>query len=267
MSSDQSTDAAALVVYTQGKVGSKALVRSLRATVTERVWEVQAMTRRGAADHRRVKESRGGDVVTSEDDEFIELLERVGSISLRTVTTVRNPVDTAVSTFFYNFSAVRPGDDITTLSDSEIASGVSAGVGFSNPRYHLDWFDLEFRPSTGIDVYRLDPFNGSVRATASVMFGRNGAVSRRTSVDALVIRLEDFATTCLGVLSDFLGSPIAPLPRENAGLTARYADRYEAFLQGGKLETAWLDDQLSSPYARYFYTDDERDATLERWCP
>src|SRR5690606_29438010 len=94
----------------------------------------------------------------SEDRQFAEFLEAHPDTNMRAVSVVRDPVAIAVSSLFYNFTPRNPGVDIDEVSDDEFIDRLVRGESFSHPSFHLDWFDIEVEPLTGIDVYEAGEF-------------------------------------------------------------------------------------------------------------
>jgi hypothetical protein len=164
------------------------------------------------------------------------------------VTIVRDPVSQAVSAFFH--ARGRSGEaapaDVAALAVELAESGFV--------RAPLRWFDREFAPALGIDVYA-HPFD-PVRGTTIV---------ETPSVRVLVLRQESLAAAP-GALAGFLGldAPV-PIPPRNAASDKPYAAEYEAFVRAAALPSDLLERVYSSRYARHFYAADEIAAARQRW--
>lgn len=161
--------------------------------------------------------------------------------------------------FFYNFGPRNPETDIHDVPDSEIVDRLVAGQSFSHPSYHLDWFNIEVEPMTGVDVYSHGRF--PVELGSTVYSGYLG--ERHT--DLLTFRLEDLSQVGAQALAGFYGKPIQEIKPVNTADEQAYSDRYKAFKRNVKLPIAWVAWQLNSQYAQFFYTEDERAKFAERW--
>jgi hypothetical protein len=146
-------------VYTQGKVGSKAVLATLRSMFADDdvyVWDFRRTSLEGVRQHNTMRGDRPRLLV--DEPEIAQFLQAHPDRDMRLTSVVRDPVAINLSSFFYNFGPRNPGLSILSLSDSEIVDRLVAGEAFSSPSYHLDWFDIEVSPQMGIDVYRNESF-------------------------------------------------------------------------------------------------------------
>jgi hypothetical protein len=165
------------------------------------------------------------------------------------ITTVREPIAQAVSAFFHGSPRRRLLE--RSPSVEELAT-VLVDEGWV--RTALRWFDREFAPALGIDVYdeAFDPACGY-------------AVLSRPAVRVLLARQENLRDAP-EVLGSFLGRPDAvPVPARNEGASKEYAARYRDFLSNVRLPAAVLDQAYNSRYARHFYADGELEQFRRRW--
>jgi len=245
-------------VYTQGKVGSKSLVATLSKAFSDRhIWDFRRTFDR-VADHLAIRGTRPR--LLSEDVEFTQFVREQPVVDLMLIATVREPVAIAVSSFFYNFGPRNPDMDIVSLTDEEIRQRLVAGESFNQPSFHLDWFDIEVRPFLGLDVYEHAPFprDTGYAIYAAILGGRSSRL--------LVIRLEDLDRVAAQALAEFFGIQIEyESDRQNVGCAQAYGSRYAAFLASAKLRRSWVEWQLNSKYARFFYSLNERKAAALRW--
>lgn len=246
-------------IYTQGKVGSKSLVAALQTMYPDQhVWDTRRGLMEGVLEHERIRGTRPR--LLSEDREFAEFLLKQSGVKMSLVSAVREPVAIAVSSLFYNFIPRNPDVDINEVADEEFAARLQRGESFSSPSFHLDWFDIEVKPLTGIDVYADGPFPTE---TGYRVYG--GDMEDRHT-DLLVMRLEDLGRIGTSALSEFTGKEApAELPRINTGDDTEYAARYDAFKREARLPEEWVMWQLNSQFARHFYTDQEREGFAARW--
>lgn len=248
-----------IAAYTQGKVATKSLVAALEGMYPDtHIWDVRRGLMEGVIEHESIRGTRPN--LLSEDRQFAQLLLDNTTIDLRLASIVREPVGIAVSSLFYNFIPRNTGIDINEVEDVEIIDRLVKGESFSSPSFHLDWFDIEVKPLTGIDVYASKDF--PVTEGYAEYRGTNG---KRTS-ELLVMRLEDLQRVASVALSGFF-SRQAPssLPRNNVGAEAAYGPRYEAFKNSARLPEEWVMWQLDSRYAQYFYSKEELNQHAQRW--
>jgi hypothetical protein len=253
-------------VYTQGKVGSKAVLAALRGAYSGDseagdnmyVWDYRRSDIEGVKQHQVVQGNRRR--LLSDDPEIAQFLVDHPDRDLKLTTIVREPIAINISSFFYNFGPRNPEVDINDVSDAQIVDRLVAGESFSSRSYHLDWFDIEVAPMTGIDVYK----HKAVPADQQGTIYKADLGQRHT--DLLAIRLEDIALHGAAAVSRFYAKNITHIPRENAGDEQAYADRYAAFKQSLQLPVDWVNWQLNSRYARFFYTTEERADIAKKWC-
>jgi len=179
----------------------------------------------------------------------------------KVVSVVREPVAINLSSFFYNFVPRNPGVNIHDLSDEDIIERLKKGESFSSPTFHLDWWDIEVAPMTGIDVYGYGEFpiqDGSAVYSADLK-GRH--------TDLLVMRQEDLRSVARAALSDYYGIEVPELARVNTAedSTNNYADRYAQFKAEASLPEDWVTAQMNSRYAQFFYSPEEREAFTNKW--
>jgi len=249
----------AIAVYTQGKVGSKSLVVALECMHPGiHVWDIRRGLMEGVIEHEKIRGTRPR--LLSEDRQFAEFLLEQPDTDLKAVSVVRDPVAIAVSSLFYNFIPRNPGVNIDEVTNEEFAERLVRGESFSSPSFHLDWFDIEVEPLTGIDVYNAGefPIDTGYREYEGIRD------DRRTNL--LVMRLEDLSRVAKTALTGFFGIE-APdeLPRNNAGTDTAYGARYDAFKASAKLPEEWVSWQLTSRFATHFYSPQELDDFANRW--
>ena len=253
-------------VYTQGKVGSKAVLASLNSAFSSLeeagenmyVWDYRRSDLAGVKEHQAVQGNRRR--LLADDPEIADFLSAHLQRDLRMVSVVREPVAISLSSFFYNFVPRNPGVNIHELTDEEIIERLKAGESFSSRSFHLDWFDIEVEPMTGIDVYESGPF------PYSQGFDHYSGMTTR-STDLLVLRLEDASRVARQALTDFYGIDVPELDQVNTAEQAEtgYVDRYRSFKNNASLPEEWVMWQLDSKYAGFFYTPEEREAFANRW--
>lgn len=168
------------------------------------------------------------------------------------ITLVRDPVAANLSMFFQIFDliyGVPYRDDLFTVD--ELAEGFLARYPHYRP---VTWFDVEFRTTTGIDVYRHE-------------FARESghAVITQRHLDVLLLKCETADEVKAEAIRRFVGLDDFALVRSNTAARKAYARQYQEVRSRLVVPDALLDDLYESRYARHFYTDGERAAFRARW--
>ena len=243
-----------LVVFSMGKTGSTAIARALHDATGEPVFQVFRLEperlaqaeRRYRAGHPRAPFAGAHHLWESQ----YLLRKPPGERAPWTViTTVREPIAQAVSAFFHG-----AGLRQRLAAHPTVAALVEALVDEHWTRPPVRWFDREFAPALGIDVYErtFDP---------AVGFG----VIDTEAVQVLLLRQENF-DAAPALLAHFLHrhDPV-PVPARNEGAGRAYGERYREFLATARMPDRLLDEAYGSRYARHFYADSELADFRRRW--
>jgi hypothetical protein len=254
-------------VYTQGKVGSKAVLAALEDAFGVYppeesgmyVWDYRRSGLEGVRQHQQITGTRRR--LLSDDPEVAQFMVDHPERDFRVVSVVREPVAINLSSFFYNFVPRNPGVNIQELSDEEIITRLKKGESFSSPSFHLDWWDIEVKPMTGIDVYQYGEFPIDERSAVY------SADLKQRHTDILVFRQEDMRQVARLALSNYYDIDVPELNKVNTAeeSTNNYADRYNRFKSEVSLPEEWVTAQMDSRYARFFYSDVEREAFINKW--
>ena len=168
------------------------------------------------------------------------------------ITLVREPVGRAVSNFFHNFERFVGVPSATSTHD--MAELVEIMVANESQFDEDRWFQREFEPALGLDLYA-HPFPheaGAQRLSAG-------------AGEVLVLRLETPDEVKEAAIADFLGTDDFRLATANVGESKGYGDAYRRFREEAVLPADFLDRILGSGYATHFYSDDERAEIRTRW--
>jgi hypothetical protein len=253
-----------IVVFSMGKTGSTAVARAVHEATGDRVFQVFRLDaeRLAQAEQRyrvrnRASRRRGGDPGTVPfpgalhlwESEFLLRHPPTTATPWMVITSVREPIAQAVSAFFH-------GRNLTgTVTDSSAVDEVARRIVDDGwIRAPLRWFDREFAPAFGIDLFE-HPFDTE----------RAYGVVETPAARVLLIRQENFAVVP-DALGEFLGRGRAvPVPARNQATTKDYAASYRDFLAGVRFPANVLDEAYGSRYARHFYADSELARLHERW--
>jgi Putative capsular polysaccharide synthesis protein len=163
------------------------------------------------------------------------------------VTMVREPIARAVSDFF------QTGERLGRLDAAHDPAAFGSFLG-ANIEPALRWFEREFEPTIGVDVYAY-PFDAEA-GVATI-----GAPQARV----LVLRQEslDVAPHALG---EFLGlDHDIPVAAANVGAAKTYGDEYERVVRNLRVPSDVLDTAYESKLVRHFYSPAEIERFRARW--
>jgi hypothetical protein len=154
------------------------------------------------------------------------------------ISCAREPIARNLSGFFNNAS---PDMSVDAALDKFINK-------YPHDRF-LNWFDDEFGPATGVDVYDR-PFN-----PVAMVNSQNNAVWFRDDLPN-VQKSE--------VLSNMLGTEIKVV-RSNESANKKAGELYLAAKQVACFSQEFVSRFYDSKYARHFWTDEERSEFTEKW--
>jgi hypothetical protein len=249
-----------VVVYTIGKTGSSTVLATLRAAVPHRpalqIHHLQPhRVALSEAAYRRLDPPIVAAHVVAAQHAIRHARPSVAA-PWDVITLVREPMAQDLSVFFQvaerrGFIRFDAGGNLV-----EPASVPALHERFLDWRDHEDdarWFDEDFEPSLGIDVYAapFDPARGFAR-----LDGERARV--------LLLRNEDLRRVGPAALGDFLGIDPPALVTANVGDDKRYAAIYRAVRSLGM--PAELVDRLhATKLAQHFYTAEELAAARAIW--
>jgi hypothetical protein len=172
--------------------------------------------------------------------------------SAKVINLVREPVGRNIAAYFQVLDALWQ-----TERAHEQLGLEKLIVGFYEKFSHdraLEWFDEEFKPMLGVDVYEHE-------------FPRDSRCLRirRGPYDILLMRVDLDDVSKEKHLSEFLGVEGIKLLPENVGAEKPYAATYREFLRALRLPEEYVDRMLDSRYARHFFTPEERGALRSKW--
>lgn len=161
------------------------------------------------------------------------------------VTPIREPVSRNISGFFQHVEKLYPN-----LSKMGIGELKREFITTYNHLVPLVWFDEDFYPITGVDVYQysFDKEKKYITIGDVLIFDSslsNGAKEK--------------------LLRNFLKNPQIKI--KNAHVTSErwLGNIYTKFKQEVKLPIEYLDWMLNSKYAKHFFTDQELESIYRRW--
>lgn len=255
---------APILIYQMGKVGSTAVVHSLkRAHINREVYHVHFLSSMGIQEaeryHRQV-----GKLQTPYHIRFSKILSRKiakskSKVQWKIITLVRDPIAWEVSNFFQNMENYYPelinaqGQLDCEASLSLLRKKIADYDGATS--YIATWFDKELKSVFGVDVYAhtFDMDKGFVAI-------------QEGNISVLVMRLEDLDRNFSLAIASFLAldTPI-PMVRSNIASDKKYADEYSYVLENLRIPEDVCTNIYASRYANHFYSQHMKQAFIQRW--
>jgi hypothetical protein len=235
------------LIYTMGKVGSKTVEQSVRAHMPgAELYHVHFLTEKSCV---MADSWNGGDGATRKARMIRESIARQKDARIKIITLVRDPIARDVSDFFHNMQTYKKQ---WAFNDSSLQVCLEQFTHFDDA-YGLSWFASEFNEYLNIDIYSI-PFSPT----------EGYAQYSLPQADILVIRVEDLVRVWSDACHSFFGRDI-PLANHNCADTKDYAEQYRAFVQSVTLSAERLSRAYESVYARFFYTEEERQKFKRKW--
>lgn len=248
-------DRTAVLVYQMGKVASKSVALSVARYPKISLFHLHILSPSNYDAAERQQRMLLGD----NDVSYMLDASRIvyqGLIATgqptKVITLVREPIGRNISAYFQNldFWWKRP-DAHRSIPMTELVDRFLRDFPHQEP---LTWFDNEFLPATGVDVYS-QPFpqqQGFQQIHANPL-------------DILVLRhdLDDrIKASCLGMM---LAIDDFRLLRENTADGKRYREKYKEFQKSVCLPSIYIDEMLGSKYAQHFFPHEEIEQVRKRW--
>ncbi len=159
---------------------------------------------------------------------------------LKVITLVREPISVNVSSFFHNLSYFAYEFEQKNAKTLE-----EAFFNKFNHDYALDWFDIDFLPTIGLDIYKYG-------------FDKEAgyAVIKEKNVECLVIKLEKL-NGLESVIAEFVGNNDFKLQSHNVSADKWFNPVYLEFKKNVSFNPEFIDRIYSSKLMRHFYSDEE----------
>jgi len=242
-----------ILVYQMGKVGSSTITALLRRSPQPHVFHVHRLNPEHIERLRAERRAKGQPI--PERDDVGLLLYRhfiLAGCRARVITLVREPIGRNISSYFQNLDHLwRTRHAYQRLSLDRLVQGFFELFPHSTP---LTWFDDEFKPILGIDVYAYE-----------FPHGRGWLTIRTERYDTLILKsdLDDEAKAVC--ISNFIGIPPVPLVKRNASNEKPFGEVYREFVRSIRLPASYVDQMLNSRYARHFFSLSEIQDLRQKW--
>jgi Putative capsular polysaccharide synthesis protein len=273
-----------VLVFTMGKVGSTALVRSLEAVnlfTRQLQWatpETQTFMDRSESIKPGTRENRLLNLQTRINTRraCLALRDPDYASMLKVIAVIRNPIEQVLSHYFHaaiyekEFELlgieVTPGNVRAALVEAaewymiepkRTLADLTARLDCDSPELtrfawlvhnYLYWFDQEFR------VFFPEKIIGGQMEDGYQIVG-----------NALILRFEQIATVGERVVATYVQRPHFKMLRDNVGADKSYGELYREVLAMVRFPRAFVDHLCDAPYVRHFYSQAERQAMRDRW--
>ena len=179
-------------------------------------------------------------------------LIRKRETSTKIITLVREPIARNISAYFQNMEFSEA--EKNAQNDLEIEKLTSGFIQKYSHDVPLNWFDVELKKTTGIDIYKYDfPKQQGYQIIDSPPY------------HVLILRhdLDDrLKEKCI---TTFLDIDTFKLSRSNEASSKEYAEIYRKFISSVKLRDKYIKHMLSSRYAQHFFSTKEIRDISNKW--
>jgi hypothetical protein len=168
------------------------------------------------------------------------------------ITLVREPIARNISSYFHNLNIYwRQRDAHVNVRFDRLVEGF---VSYPLNAVPLEWFDREFKPSLGIDIYE-HPFP---REQGFMRFSTD-------HYEVLVMRHDLDDRQKERCVEELLGVQDVVIRSVNTAAEKPYAEAYRHFVKNVRLPESYISKMLDSKYTRHFYTSEEIERLRAKW--
>lgn len=248
-----------IAVYQPGRVGSTSVTVAIRSANMGLTFHAHSLS----PDLRKEMVPKGV-ITTAKQEETISKYENVARClrwylhrkgPMRFIVLLRDPIDHALSHFFYNFTSLtgrslaeRPWTYSELLRLYWVKNTIT---GYTTFEY---WFEKELQRYTGLDVFA-QPFDRE----------RGWQEYKLGNLAVLLMKIELDIPTKNSILSSFLNLKNLQIRSINRGEDQSYASIYQLFRENFSLKQDRLDEIYSGRYAKHFYTQQEISRFMHKW--
>ncbi|MXO67074.1 putative capsular polysaccharide synthesis family protein [Altericroceibacterium endophyticum] len=252
----EAAERAMVAIFQMGKVASSTIYATLRAQPQFSVFQFHRARGKNLENFLANPLSRENVRYSAIPHELIGWLAgrkmKSSEGPLYIITTIREPVSRNISAYFQNRSRFLGIED--KIKESTIEKARRTFINHYPHSVPLLWFEEEFRPVTGVDVYR---YNFDVDKKYSII------EEGRTRILIMHHDLADDGK--LAALNALLGTDISSLVIANEANNKSYADLYSRFGEEAKLPLELVLELLNSHYAKHFFSRQKRFEIASYW--
>lgn len=243
-----------VLVYQMMKVGSSTITDAIRNFGGLNVFQVHLMhaanIERWRAAIRRLPLARFAPGIDTGTLLYKGLVEP--GLKLKIISLVRDPIARNCSFYFHNLDILLNTEN--AHDNVELSRLVKEFRNKFDHRGCLNWFDTDFKPVLGVDVYD-HPFPHD-KGHARINTDRYDILVMRTDLD------DESKKKCV---EEFLGIDGLSLVNKNVGSQKPYSAAYRKFLDALELPDSYLDEMLDSKFTRHFFSPDEIASLRAKW--
>jgi hypothetical protein len=252
-------------VFQMGKVGSTAVVDSIRLSTPLPVYHIHYLTDIGLIDaedrlrRQRRPSNRNVNRWCIYESHFVRarwstFLEKFGTP--RIISLVRDPVARNLSSFFYSIDDFLP-NAVRRFSTREITIEDIADAYLHRFREHdfpMNWLVTELQGFTALDLL------------SSEFDQQKGyGIYKTDRCELLLIKLESLSHALAPALHKFLGVDNIVIAESNSASELSYFETYAKFKDNLPLPVDYINQYYDNPIFRHFYSDDEIRQFRDTW--
>ena len=176
---------------------------------------------------------------------------------LKVITVVREPVSRNLSFMFFMLPVMLglDADILNTKKQNYAYTEIFEDIYYQTIEhdYFLDWFDIEFKTSLGIDVYK-HPFDKE----------KGYSIIKKDNIKVLLIKIEKI-DNCSPAIKQFTGVDKFELKKQNTSDDYWYKPVYDKFKKMFIPNEEHLQKLYGSKFMKHFYTDKEIENFYKKW--
>jgi hypothetical protein len=234
-----------VIIFQMGKVASSTIEATLQPLERLTVLRTHGLT--------RWKDVSTPPAARRDLESWLILHKLIGAnVRCKVVTVVREPIARNLSAYFQNLDPLLGMRGAhAQLPMSKLIEGFFARYNHQKP---LTWFDVEFLPTLGIDVFQ-HPFDHE----------RGFQRIQTEQFDVLILRADLPDAAKAQQLAELVGVRELAVVQKNVGEAKSYAAVYQQFLREIRLPESYVKEMLEHKFTRHFFTEAEIDKFRERW--
>ncbi len=251
-----------IAIYQMGKVGSETILYALKKLdLPNSIYHVHVLASQNLTASINHLNLNNRPLTLQLEHSLIlrDYLSSEENIGLKVITGVREPIIQLISAFFqnvkHNFPHFLNSDGSWELDKIyDHLYKLIANYDIKNLKKNCNWFEREFKPALGIDVYQyeFDRLKG---------YGR----IKQGDIEVLILSLEG-SQNWSSVITDFLSlEEEIKLIKTNSANNKDYKDTYQETVARLKFPTSHLEKIYSSQYCQHFYTPEMIDKFIAEW--
>ncbi len=242
----------AVFVYQMGKVASSSIYASLRKLPQFKVYQVHRMNAENVDAYFKEQSQLKGSRSYSPDKKWLRWYKKYFVDSdepIKIISLVREPIERNFSAFFQNL------ENFCDPNDKAATEGlIGRFISDYNHKVPLEWFDVEMKTTTGIDVY-----------SKEFMHEEGYQIYKEGRYELLVLRVDLDDQTKEELVARFMGLDSFKLTMKNIGSKKSYSAQYKDFKNAISLDMDYVSKMLDSKYAQHFFSPNELKQARSKW--